>query len=90
MQFTHKVVPDLCCFACKKSQNHPKMTKKVQNLKKKIILEAKKAAPGQARTDDLEIMRLTRCLLRHRGSAEVSWNYRQPNYFNGLSFFNSN
>ena len=40
----------------------------------KIILihEIKKRASSEDRTHDLEIMRLTRCLLRHRGYDEVN------------------
>ena len=33
----------------------------------KITLQYKKRASSEDRTHDLEIMRLTRCLLRHRG-----------------------
>lgn len=35
------------------------------------IYEVKKNAPGEDRTHDLKIMRLTRCLLRYRGPRKV-------------------
>ena len=40
----------------------------------KIILihEIKKRASSEDRTHDLEIMRLTRCLLRHRGYGKLN------------------
>ena len=35
-------------------------------------LSTKKSAPGEARTHGLQIMRLTRCLLRYGGSTSTS------------------
>jgi hypothetical protein len=45
--------------------------------KKKVIFKvAKFPAPSEDRTHDLQIMRLTRCLLRHRGLAGRCWDFR--------------
>ena len=38
----------------------------------KLTHEIKKRASSEDRTHDLEIMRLTRCLLRHRGHDETN------------------
>lgn len=41
------------------------------SMKKKKSISIKKSAPGEDRTHDLEIMRLTLYLLSHRGTASA-------------------
>ena len=41
----------------------------IKSTKRNQIKLAKKIAPGEARTHGLQIMRLTRCLLRYGGTA---------------------
>ena len=36
-------------------------------------LKTKGSAPGEARTHGLQIMRLTRCLLRYGGTSDALW-----------------
>ena len=52
------------------------------------IKPAKKIAPGEARTHGLQIMRLTRCLLRYGGLVEDDKNARFTIFFGFLMFIN--
>ena len=48
------------------------LSKRSKKCQMQFSFGHKTAAPGEARTHGLQIMRLTRCLLRYRGLVPVS------------------